>query len=115
MAPFALDQRKTNRGTVGSAATAAADLGGVAEDLGLRHRRSPSQGPRREGQGRPFPALSTRYSTASPLNGGVNAMAEDPPVTGLPAVTAPVDGFSHSTLSTCVVAERFTVKPPEPA
>ena len=43
---------------------------------------------------------SARYSTASPLNGGVNDCAEEPPVTGAPAVVCSVEGLNHSTFKT---------------
>jgi len=68
----------------------------------------------RVGRGGRFPAGGRRYTPAPPLSGGVKGGGEAPRVPAPPAVTAPVAGFSHSTLSTWVVAERFTVNPPEP-
>src|SRR5882672_2549779 len=58
------------------------------------------------------PATSTRYSTASPVKGGVKDWFADPPAIVPPVVMAPLLGLSHSTLSVRVVADRFTVKLP---
>jgi hypothetical protein len=60
------------------------------------------------------PAESTRYSTASPLKGGVNVRDGDPAGMELPAIVSPVEGFSHSTVKVLElgIAEMFTVKGP---
>jgi hypothetical protein len=56
--------------------------------------------------------LSTRYSTASPENGGLKAWDAEPPRTVPAAVLTPVAGFSHSTLNVRVVCDRLTENPP---
>ncbi len=60
------------------------------------------------------PAESTRYSTASPLNGGVNDREDDPAGMGVPMVVAPVAGLNHSTFNVLAldIADRFTVNDP---
>ena len=60
------------------------------------------------------PAESTRYSTASPPNGGVNDREDDPAGIGVPVVVAPVAGLNHSTFNVLEldIAERFTVNDP---
>jgi len=57
------------------------------------------------------PAASTRYNTASPLNGGLNDWEDDPAGIGAPARGIPVDGLNHSTdnVRDPDIAERSTV------
>jgi hypothetical protein len=74
------------------------------------------------GQPRPsdhlFPRVSTRYSTASPLNGGVKDCREAPAASGPSENVVPVAGLNHSTASfrELGMAERSMVnEPPEGA
>lgn len=64
------------------------------------------------------PAVSMRYSTASPLKGGRNDCEEAPAGMGFWAIVSPVAGLNHSTASVrdFGIAERSMVKaPPEGA
>src|SRR5437016_13943606 len=58
-----------------------------------------------------WPAEANSDSTASSLKGGVNVCVE-PPETLPPEVVLPLLGSNHSTFSTRVVADKFTVKLP---
>jgi hypothetical protein len=61
-----------------------------------------------------WPEESTRYRTASPLNGGVNDQENDPAGTEPAGTTAPVEGLNHSTVNVreLDIAERLTVNEP---
>ena len=63
-----------------------------------------------------WPAVSTKYNTASPVNGAVKACEDDPAEIGSWVIVSPVAGLNHSTASLREVgiAERSIVKePPE--
>src|SRR5258708_19235636 len=92
-------------------------LGGFRSDrarrctIGSRHLWRPA---RNLSQRIAWPAASAKYSTASPLNGGLNVWEDDPAPIASPAVATPVDGLNHSTESFLDpgIAERFTENGP---
>ena len=65
-----------------------------------------------------WPDVSTRYNTASPLNGGLKDCVDDPAIIGLCDIVVPVAGLNHSTANfrESGMAERSIVnEPPEGA
>jgi len=60
------------------------------------------------------PAVSTKYNTASPVNGVVKRWEDAPAEIGFWVTVSPIAGLNHSTVNFCVggIAERFIVKEP---
>ena len=58
--------------------------------------------------------MSTKYKTASPLNGGLNGWDDDPAGIALSVMGSPTAGLNHSTASfhELGMAERSIVKAP---
>ena len=64
------------------------------------------------------PSLSTRYSTASPVNGALNDLDDDPAAIEFCDIVCPLAGLNHSTANVreLAMAERSIVNaPPEGA
>src|SRR5439155_2304942 len=61
-----------------------------------------------------WPTVSTKYKTASPLNGGLNGWDDDPAGIALSVMVSPTAGLNHSTASfrELGIVERSMVNAP---